>query len=597
MNTPPITPNDRGGNTPNATREKRLAPGDFIFKEGEVGQLAYVVVSGVVEVCKLSGGNYVKLQELKEGTMFGEMAIIEKTARSASARAVTDVIVREIDEQALMAHIRRSPEVAMNMMHRLASYVRSSHDSLSGSTFEKLKKDPTPSDKVEVIESDGRPEKWQTDIDFILNEFQSPKEILERRPFPPILIGMLVVIIALLVIIVFWSSFSIIDTTVSARGRLSTSVPTISVQATDSSVVKNVLVSVGDLVKKGDVLVTLDETFTESDYARTQMELDTLKTKIQRLTAEMNREGVESAKQIGNEIERRVYLNRTAEYSARITSFDLDMRALEQKLYTTANDIRLANQQLGIQKELEEARLKLYQQKVGSYVNLLAAREKHLTTARSFQNLQDSIGEYNSKIEAIRAKKQAFISQWFSSIGKQLSQAIELRNSKLEEMVKVGRRRENVAILAPADGTIMELNDLFIGAIVNKGATVMALVPGNVPLNAEIDINPRDIGNVMMGAEVSLKLDALPFQKHGDLAGEITFISEDTVDTSTDGKPGTYYRAIVTIMSDDLRDLPVDFRLIPGMLLSGDILAGRRRLITYFIYPVIRTIKTSFSEP
>ncbi len=101
----------------------------------------------------------------------------------------------------------------------------------------------------------------------------------------------------------------------------------------------------------------------------------------------------------------------------------------------------------------------------------------------------------------------------------------------------------------------------------------------------------------MLGAEVSLKLDALPFQKHGDLAGEITFISEDTVDESTDGKPGTFYRANAAIMSDELRDVPDNFRLVPGMLLTGDVLSGRRRLITYFIYPVIRTIETSFSEP
>ena len=580
-------------NNPSRT-EKRLAPGDFIFEEGEMGDLAYVVVSGTVEVCKLSGGSYVKLQELQVGAMFGEMAIIENSPRSASARAVTDAVVREIDEQALMAHIRRSPEVAMNMMHRLASYVRSSHATLSGSVFDK---EGQKEERVETVESDGRPEKWDTDIDFILNEYQSPQEIIEKRPFPPVLFGTFFMILFMIVVSVIWSSFSIIDTTVSARGRLTTSVPTISVQATDSSVVKNVLITVGQRVKKGEVLVTLDETFAESDFSRTNMELDLLKNKIQRLTSEMNKEGLTSADKITNEIERKVFVNRTEEYTSRIVSFDLDIAALEQKLISTHNDIRFAKQQFEIKKELEAARLKLYQQKVGSYVNLLAAKDTLLATARSYQNLQNSIGENKSKIEALRAQKQAFISQWFSDLGKQLSQAVEQRGAKLEELVKVSRRRENIEIQAPADGTIMELNDLFIGAIVNKGAKVLALVPSNVPLNAEMDIDPRDIGNLVMGAEVSLKLDALPFQKHGDLAGEITFISEDTVGKSTDGKPGTFYRATATIMSDELRDLPDNFRLIPGMLLTGDILSGRRRLITYFIYPVIRTIETSFSEP
>ncbi|MBF0381906.1 MAG: HlyD family type I secretion periplasmic adaptor subunit [Magnetococcales bacterium] len=580
-----------------AGKEKRLAPGEFIFKEGDVGDLAYVVDSGIVEVCKISGGSYVKLQEVKKGGMFGEMALIDKTPRSASARAVTDVVVHEINEQAFQAYIKRSPEVAMNMMHRLADYVRSSHSSLAQSTFGANGGSNKKIEKVEIIESDGRPEKWDTDVDFILNEYQSPHEIIERRRFPPILIATTLIIFSMITLFFVWSAFSIIDTTISTRGRLTTSVPTIDVQATDSSVVKNIHVSIGDLVNKGDLLVTLDETFAESDWSQAEVELSRIKSVIQRLEAEMNREGVESADKIEHPIERKIFFSRAEEYSARILSFELDLKALHQKLKTTDSDIKLAKQQLAIQKELEAARLKLYKQKVGSYVNLLSAKDKTLSTSREYQNLKNSIVEYKSKIEALNSEKKAFISQRFAETGKQLSQAIEKRDDILGSMVKLGRNRENIEIFAPTDGTIIEIDDLFVGSIVNKGDTVMSLVPGNIPLHAEIDVDPRDIGYLMLGSEVSLKLDALPFQKHGDLGGELTYISEDTVDESTDGKPGTFYRAHVALTGDYLRDLPENFRLVPGMLLNGDVLAGRRRLITYFIFPVIRTIETSFSEP
>ncbi len=73
--------------------------------------------------------------------------------------------------------------------------------------------------------------------------------------------------------------------------------------------------------------------------------------------------------------------------------------------------------------------------------------------------------------------------------------------------------------------------------------------------------------------------------------------AKDAVDKSLAGTSGTFYRARASILSNDLRDLPNKFRLVPGMLLSADIKTGRRRLITYFIYPIIRTIQTSFSEP
>ncbi len=157
---------------------------------------------------------------------------------------------------------------------------------------------------------------------------------------------------------------------------------------------------------------------------------------------------------------------------------------------------------------------------------------------------------------------------------------------------------KNIRILAPVDGVVMALEkELFVGGIVTEGGPVLSLVPSNVPLIAELDIDPRDIGNLMMGASVSVKLDALPFQKHGEMKAEISFISEDTVDESTDGTSGSFYRARATITANRLKKLPPNFRLVPGMLFTGDILAGRRRRITYFLYPVVRTINTSFTEP
>jgi HlyD family secretion protein len=166
-----------------------------------------------------------------------------------------------------------------------------------------------------------------------------------------------------------------------------------------------------------------------------------------------------------------------------------------------------------------------------------------------------------------------------------------------EDLVKLRRRKENVKILAPADGVVMEMQNLFVGALVREGDTLMSLVPSNVPLTVELDIDPKNIGNLMLGAKVSVKLDALPYQKHGEIKGEISFISKDTVDTGLDGQQGTFYRARSTMGSIELRDLPGNFSLVPGMLLNGDIRAGRRRLITYFLYPIMRTIKTSFTEP
>ena len=76
-----------------------------------------------------------------------------------------------------------------------------------------------------------------------------------------------------------------------------------------------------------------------------------------------------------------------------------------------------------------------------------------------------------------------------------------------------------------------------------------------------------------------------------------TSFSFELVDENVDGKPGNFYRARATITQNDLKDTPPGFSILPGMKVSGKIRVGKRRLITYFIYPLVRTLGNSFAEP
>ena len=75
-----------------------LLPGDYIFREGEFGQHAYIINSGTVELVKFTGDQQSVLAELEKGALFGEMAIIDGSARSASARAKTECVLKVVSE-------------------------------------------------------------------------------------------------------------------------------------------------------------------------------------------------------------------------------------------------------------------------------------------------------------------------------------------------------------------------------------------------------------------------------------------------------------------------------------------------------------------
>ena len=94
-----------------------------IFREGDPAQELFVVKSGTVEI-RL--GNRV-LDTLSERSIFGEMALIDASARSASAVAATDAAVVPIGEKQFLFLVSRTPYFALNVMRVLVRRLRTSN--------------------------------------------------------------------------------------------------------------------------------------------------------------------------------------------------------------------------------------------------------------------------------------------------------------------------------------------------------------------------------------------------------------------------------------------------------------------------------------
>ena len=109
-------------------------PGDYIFREVSLDN-AYIINSGTVELVKFTGDQQSVLAELEKGALFGEMAIIDGSARSASARAKTECVLKVVSEEQLKKHLSSSPTASLDMMRRLASYVRNANERLNRDAF------------------------------------------------------------------------------------------------------------------------------------------------------------------------------------------------------------------------------------------------------------------------------------------------------------------------------------------------------------------------------------------------------------------------------------------------------------------------------
>ena len=159
-------------------------------------------------------------------------------------------------------------------------------------------------------------------------------------------------------------------------------------------------------------------------------------------------------------------------------------------------------------------------------------------------------------------------------------------------------------VTAPQDGIVLEVARRSVGSVLREAEPLITLVPANVPLIAEVTLRSADVGYARAGDEVVIKVDAFPFQRHGVLRGLLRSVAQDSRhDQTPEGGAGpapaggAFHGGQVALLDHRLAGLPEGTRIIPGMTLTAEIKVGTRRVISYFLNPLVRGFQESIREP
>jgi HlyD family secretion protein len=564
------------------TTNKTFLPGDFIFREGEYGKVAYVIEEGEIELVKFTGEDYITLAEISKGALFGEMAIIDGSPRSGSARAKTSCVLREVSEEQLKQYLSASPQTSLDMMRRLAGYARSANEKLNRDAFESDEKESNEQTS-NLEDSQLKKEKIDNFTNKTIREFNDDiDQFSEINPNKPLFISGFVIIL-IVTAFVIWASVTSIDITVATRGQVSTEIPNVNVQSNYDSVIKKILVKEGDRVETGQILAKFDETLLASDIRDTKIKLNSNNDNLIRTQAELAYLDDKKLPLPSDKIQLAIFKGFTLE-------IDTQKNANKTKLNQLNVDLKIIKNEINFNKLEFDRQIELNRKKVGLKKDLEEARFKFKKSLLSETKLQ-------SQIKDAVDSHQAYINQMNKTKNEELKSLIDNDIAMREKLIKLKRNQKDVELLSPISGTILKLEDNFEGSVIEPGDSLLTIVPENVDIHVLIDIDPKNITNVYEGAKVKVLLDAMPSQKHGELVGKLISISKDTRDEDISGEKGSVYRGKVEIIANNLRNVPKDFTLLPGMNVSGNVISGTRPLITYLIYPVIKTINTAMREP
>jgi HlyD family secretion protein len=446
-----------------------------------------------------------------------------------------------------------------------------------------------------------------TPLPLAVLEFQSPTAAMLATPVPLFARHSNFIITTMVVTALVLAGVMKVDKIISAQGKLVSSAPTVVVQPFVTSIVQTINVSEGQIVKKGDVLATLNPTYAAADLTALTAQQQAYAAQVARLQAQENGTPYNpdpanpaSALQLETYNQQEAQFNFTAEdYAQKISALQTNIAGYEEQA-------KYYQQRLSIASNVEGMRSKLQQLQVGSKLDTLAATDDRVNIQANLASALSSAASSQRDLASQEAERDAFVQQTKATISQQLSDAINNLTQAQQSLAKDQLNNQLVQLVAPRDAIVLSVAKVSVGSVMQSGELLMQLVPIDAPFMVQADIQGSDSGYVHPGDKVNVKFDTLPFLQYGQGEGIVQTISPDSFNpqdaaTGAPDVPGAaqtlYYRATISLEELNLHNTPPGFRLVPGMPLEADVRVGTRTILSYFTRRILPVAYQSLHEP
>jgi adhesin transport system membrane fusion protein len=379
---------------------------------------------------------------------------------------------------------------------------------------------------------------------------------------------LILLLCACLAAFIAWAGYFEIDQTVHTTGQVILSARTQLVQTADGGVLKELTVQEGDTVTSGQLLAVLEKERVQANLEETRSRTMSLKAALIRVKSEVQFQ----TPHFGSEFRRYPEFVSAQQglYAQRKRSLDEEIRTMQDALTMALQEKRMNDNlfKSGDVSELDVLRAKRQVTEIEG--RIAAAKNKYLQDTRTeLTRIEDELSSQNQKLNSA----ESFLS--------------------------------HTDIMAPMDGIVKTLKIHTLGGVLRPGDELMQIAPVGDALLLEAKVSPSDIGQLVKGQMVFITLDAYDYSIYGNLKGELTDISPDTLSDSNaqgslvntpSGQPSVYYKVTVVIAKDQENSKVTSMEIKPGMTASIDIRTGTRNLLTYLLKPVLKTLGTSLNE-
>lgn len=353
---------------------------------------------------------------------------------------------------------------------------------------------------------------------------------------------------AIVVAACIWAYFANLDEVSSGAGRV---VPTSReqvIQSLEGGIITELNVRQDTVVWPGQVLARLDPTVTASEVGESAAKYRSALASSTRLKAEVNRTALSFPPELNAYPE--LVTAETELYNVRRQSLEDTLKWIGESLVLLQGELSINTGLIAMGAASNVEVLRLKRQVVELELKKVEAQADYVVRAR------EELAKASTDVES-------------------LSSVIRGREDSLTRLT----------LRSPVRGIVKDIEVSTIGGVVPPTGKLMAIVPLDDKLLIEARIAPRDIAFIHPGQRASVKITAYDYAIYGDLEGQVTTISPDTM--RDEAEPDVYYyRVFIETESDALMNATGKrFPIVPGMVATVDINTGSKTVFDYLVKP------------
>ena len=393
------------------------------------------------------------------------------------------------------------------------------------------------------------------------------------------------------VLFLLWASIARVDEVTRGQGRVIPSSKVQIIQSAEPSTIREILVRSGQTVKKGQLLVRLDNTASQSELGQLETENERLGQRAARLASEGGGAGC-TGESCGDEmrlaqVRRSSLQSQLAALSASVEQRRRDMGEAQATASSLESSLRLAREQVAMLAPLAA-------KGVVPQTELLTAQREVVDIQGRLAAARQAISRSQAAVREAGAEVQRARFDFQQEALNERSQLTTKMAVNQETIRGAEGRLARSEIRSPTRGVVNDLLVNTVGGYVNAGEKIMQVVPLGDKLLIETRVTPRDIAFIKVGDPANVKVTAYDFSIYGGLKGRVVRVSADSIYDEVERQ--AYFTVVVETSNSYLvsngRRLPIT----PGMLCDVEIVTGKKSVLSYLLKPVLKVSGSALTE-